>query len=68
MAQGSVTLDPTWQVGIGWGIVIILLTVGGVWLGVAWAAQGSSMATAPLVLGVLGWVAFLGWLEKGVTK
>jgi hypothetical protein len=55
-------LDQTWQVGLGWGLLLTILTVLGVWLGVQ---QGSTM---PLGLGVLGWLAFMGWLEKGVTK
>lgn len=61
----AMTLDKTWQVGIGWGVLLTLLTVAGVWLA---AHTPGAMGTAPLILGVLGWLAFMGWLEKGVTK
>lgn len=60
--SGSIKLDPTWQVGLGWGVLIIILTVAGVWLGVT---GGTMMYTG---LGLLGWLLFMGWLEKGVTK
>lgn len=56
-------LDQTWQVGLAWGIVIIALTVAG-----AWAAFKMGMTPWAMVLGLVGWVAFVGWLEKGVTK
>lgn len=55
-------LDATWRVGLASGVLIALLTIVGVWL----AARGGN--TAPLGLGVLGWLVFMGWLEKGVTK
>jgi hypothetical protein len=56
-------LDRTWQVGIGWGLVITVLTVAGVVL-----AKGATGLHAAMGLGVLGWLGFLGWLEKGVAK
>ncbi|MCA1813374.1 MAG: hypothetical protein LC624_05410 [Halobacteriales archaeon] len=58
----AMKLDQTWQAGIGWGVLLTILTVGGVWLAVRMAS------TAALGLGVLGWVVFMAWLEKGVTK
>ncbi|HEV8361273.1 MAG TPA: hypothetical protein VGR28_12545 [Candidatus Thermoplasmatota archaeon] len=61
-AKPAPILDKTWQVGLGWGIVLTALTVGGVWL----AARSGS--TAPIGLGVLGWILFVLWLEKGVPK
>lgn len=60
--SGSIKLDPTWQVGIGWGVVIVALTVAGIYVGVR---MDSTTATG---LGILGWLGFLAWLEKGVTK
>lgn len=54
--------DQTWQVGLGWGIVITALTVAGVWYAVR---AGSMMFTG---LGVVGWLLLMAWLEKGVTK
>jgi hypothetical protein len=55
-------LDQTWQTGLAWGVILTLLTVGGVWL----AARSNT--TAALGLGVLGWILFMLWLEKGVAK
>lgn len=54
-------LDQTWKVGLAWGIVIIALTVAGTWY--SFKSGGTPWAMA---LGVLGWVGFMGWLEKGV--
>lgn len=55
-------LDQTWQVGLAWGIVLFALTVAGVYM-----AFRNGMQPA-MLLPVLGWLAFMGWLEKGVTK
>lgn len=55
-------LDQTWQVGLGWGILLTILTIAGVW----YAFRGGS--NAAMLLPILGWVGFVAWLEKGVTK
>ena len=55
-------LDATWQMGLALGILLTVLTILGVW----YAARQDS--TIGLGLPILGYIAVLAWLEKGVTK
>lgn len=56
----AMTLDQTWKVGIGWGLLISILTILGVAMGASWGT------TIPLGLGFVAWLVFMAWLERGV--